>query len=570
MYKAMMTCHSLNMVDHAVVGHFVDKEMFHAVKAKISHLDAPFNFGTHRLPLAARITKDDKEFLILKRFDFDPQIQRASVLFAVPNGQGYQVCASIKGSPEAMLEKCRKESVPSDYVEKYKYYSSRGYYVLAIALRNLDKEYPIANLTTAVIQNVERADIENQYTFVGFLLFQSPIKTESFGTIDELTFASIKSKIITGDAALTAIHVARELKLADRIILIDTADLVKGEGVKLQILSPERNDTLALLSPPRTLEDLVSQSHLIEQTYKIAITCSALNYIIENYDKSLSRWIIKTGLIFARAKPKDKTLILETLIRMGYYTAMVGDGTNDCGALKAAHVGVALSDTEASIVAPFSSASKTVADVPKLLREGRCALETSFIAFKYMAVYPVIQLVASIIAYYYESQLGPNQYLFDDIAIVFGFATTMLYNGPIPFLTKNVPAKSLFTKTVLASLIGQIAICVGFAAVNLVYLLNQSWYCDSVTAQSQLDDEFLPIDPSAPFEKTYPCYYVDPSRDVSFGTLIATYEGTIPWMFGHFQFVGTVLAYCLCSQFRVPFWKNIYFTGLIVLVCLLL
>ena len=65
-----------------------------------------------------------------------------------------------------------------------------------------------------------------------------------------------------------------------------------------------------------------------------------------------------------------------------YYVNFIYIGTNDCGALKTAHVGLALSEAEASIVAPFTSCGKLVNDVVKLLREGRCALETSFTAFK--------------------------------------------------------------------------------------------------------------------------------------------------------------------------------------------
>jgi cation-transporting ATPase 13A2 len=57
---------------------------------------------------------------------------------------------------------------------------------------------------------------------------------------------------------------------------------------------------------------------------------------------------------------------------------MCGDGANDCGALKTADVGISLSEAEASIAAPFTSAVQNIECVITLLREGRAALATSF------------------------------------------------------------------------------------------------------------------------------------------------------------------------------------------------
>lgn len=57
---------------------------------------------------------------------------------------------------------------------------------------------------------------------------------------------------------------------------------------------------------------------------------------------------------------------------------MCGDGANDCGALKQADSGISLSDTEASIAAPFTSRIQDVSCVVELIKEGRSALTTSF------------------------------------------------------------------------------------------------------------------------------------------------------------------------------------------------
>lgn len=44
----------------------------------------------------------------------------------------------------------------------------------------------------------------------------------------------------------------------------------------------------------------------------------------------------------------------------GLIVGMCGDGGNDCGALRTAHAGIALSEAEASVVSPFTSRDKSV------------------------------------------------------------------------------------------------------------------------------------------------------------------------------------------------------------------
>jgi cation-transporting ATPase 13A2 len=75
---------------------------------------------------------------------------------------------------------------------------------------------------------------------------------------------------------------------------------------------------------------------------------------------SLLHRVVVSALVFARMSPDQKAALVSTYQALGLYVGMCGDGANDCGALKAAHVGISLSEAEASIAAPFTCTTPNI------------------------------------------------------------------------------------------------------------------------------------------------------------------------------------------------------------------
>lgn len=119
--------------------------------------------------------------------------------------------------------------------------------------------------------------------------------------------------------------------------------------------------------------------------------------------------MLVSGKIFARMSPDEKHELVEKLQSIDYCVGFCGDGANDCGALKAADVGISLSEAEASVAAPFTSRNFDISCCPEVIREGRAALVTSFSCFKYMSLYSAIQFTSVSFLYAKASNLGDFQ-----------------------------------------------------------------------------------------------------------------------------------------------------------------
>jgi cation-transporting ATPase 13A2 len=74
------------------------------------------------------------------------------------------------------------------------------------------------------------------------------------------------------------------------------------------------------------------------------------------------------GQVFARMSPDEKHELVEKLQSIDYCCGFCGDGANDCGALKAADVGISLSEAEASVAATFTSRVFDITCVPEVIR----------------------------------------------------------------------------------------------------------------------------------------------------------------------------------------------------------
>ncbi|KAJ2522318.1 hypothetical protein GGI11_001763 [Coemansia sp. RSA 2049] len=157
----------------------------------------------------------------------------------------------------------------------------------------------------------------------------------------------------------------------------------------------------------------------------VAITGEVFRYIMdEGHDVTVERMLMR-GAVYARMSPDEKAELVERLQAIGYCTGFCGDGANDCGALRAADVGLSLSEAEASVAAPFTSHSTDIQCVLDVIREGRAALVTSFSCFKFMAIYSIVQFTSVSMLYEFGGSLGDIQFLYIDLFIIIPIAVFM-------------------------------------------------------------------------------------------------------------------------------------------------
>jgi cation-transporting ATPase 13A2 len=493
----MATCHSLRKIDDELVGDPLDVKMFDFTgwgyeegEQRSNNDEDPeqkLSPSVARPPPGREYDIDDAEdetnrkpveLGVLKSFEFVSQLRRASVIvrrFGSKSGEIY-----VKGAPEVMKEICRPESFPTDYEELLAFYTHRGFRVIACATKTIFK------LNWLKVQKMKREDAESGLDFVGFIIFENKLKPSTAPVIEELERANIRKVMCTGDNILTAISVARECGLINKTAHCFVPHFAEGdsrtalskltwESVDDSVFKLDEN-TLKPLPPPPDVDVSLPYDVSNLRNYSLAVSGDVFRWIVDFASESVLREMLVCGQVFARMSPDEKHELVEKLQSIDYCVGFCGDGANDCGALKAADVGISLSEAEASVAAPFTSRQFDISCVPQVIKEGRAALVTSFSCFKYMSLYSAIQFTSVSFLYASASNLGDFQFLFIDLALILPIAIFMGWSGAHPILSRKRPTANLVSRKVLTPLLGQMVLAIATQFVAWYLVQKQEWY----------------------------------------------------------------------------------------------
>ncbi|SIR10396.1 cation-translocating P-type ATPase [Halanaerobium kushneri] len=239
--------------------------------------------------LGTRSPTEDEDNPELHEFSFDSDRKRMSSIRQFEDGNYLKMKGAL-GSVLSISKHILKNGEVVEITEEDKErlnklnekYSKDAMRVLAIAYRKLEDDE-----TDYVLEEIEKDVI-----FLGLVAMIDPPKEGVKEAIQESHAAHIDTYIMTGDHAITAQAVGKEISL-----------------------SVDENEV-----PVFTSEDLEAMSEDVLQ---------------EKMEQNES-------LIFSRVSPEDKLRIVKNLKEQQKIVAVTGDGVNDAPALKSAHIGVAM------------------------------------------------------------------------------------------------------------------------------------------------------------------------------------------------------------------------------------
>ncbi|XP_030793103.1 probable cation-transporting ATPase 13A4 isoform X3 [Rhinopithecus roxellana] len=585
---AMASCHSLILLDGTIQGDPLDLKMFEATTWEMAFSGDDFHIKG--VPAHAMVVKPCRTasqvpvegIAILHQFPFSSALQRMTVIVQEMGGDRL---AFMKGAPERVASFCQPETVPTSFASELQIYTTQGFRVIALAYKKLENGHHTTALT--------RETVESDLIFLGLLILENRLKEETKPVLEELISAQIRTVMITGDNLQTAITVARKSGMvseSQKVILIEANETNGSSSASISwtLVEEKKHITYGNQDNYINIRDEVSDNGR-EGSYHFALTGKSFHVISQHFSSLLPKILIN-GTIFARMSPGQKSSLVEEFQKLDYFVGMCGDGANDCGALKMAHVGISLSEQEASVASPFTSKTPNIECVPHLIKEGRAALVTSFCMFKYMALYSMIQYVGVLLLYWETNSLSNYQFLFQDLAITTLIGVTTLrnhysgralwlkpvipalweaetggsqvnLNGAYPKLVPFRPAGRLISPPLLLSVIFNILLSLAMHIAGFILVQRQPWYSMEIHSACTVQNESiseLTMSPTAP-------------EKMESNSAFTSFENTTIWFLGTINCIIVALVFSKGKPFRQPTYTNYIFVLVLIIqlgVCL--
>ena len=254
------------------------------------------------------IIKDHYELGVIRRFDFSSKLQRMSVIVKNINENYYKIFC--KGSPEKIKDLCKGETIPKNFNEILKNYTSKGFRVLALSFKMIKMNY-------IQTQEISREKVENNMIFLGLLIVQNKLKEETKHSIELLDNAGLKMVMATGDNILTAIAVSRECNLVDNNSDIVTCEIKNNELIwnYIESFNDNKNEKLSSFRS-QVLKDDNNEDNILRNSF-------SSSFPPENFTNQIS---------------KNETLIPENNNEIIFETKIQSNKTNENSILSSLNI----------------------------------------------------------------------------------------------------------------------------------------------------------------------------------------------------------------------------------------
>jgi len=324
----------------------------------------------------------------------------------------------VKGAPERLIKMCTQcmagdGDIKSKIMDVSDNFAKDGLRVLAMAYKEATPE----------TNEIKHSDVESDLIVAGLQGMIDPPRPEAAEAIEGCKQAGIRVVMITGDHAITALAIAKNLGVAK-----EKDKVLTGQDLQ-----------------PMTDEDLF---HAVNDVN-----------------------------VYARVAPEHKLRIVRQLMKHGEIVAVTGDGVNDAPALKSAHIGVAMGKSGTDVAKEASDMVVTddnFASIFSAVKEGRVVFDNIRKVTFFLiptGVASILSIIATVVAGL-PIPYVPAQLLWinlvtnglQDVALAFEPPEDDIHKRPPRDPQEGIMSKLLIERTILVGVLIAAGIIYNFAS----------------------------------------------------------------------------------------------------------